>query len=191
MFHWDKLSRLAGHPKLMTTEVQNLRRYELMVIFSGDLTEKDFEIELGKMKQMLNESTKGITYEDNWGKKEFMYRIKKQKRGYYVVFNFNAEPTVVSELKAGLKINQYVLRYLIIILPENYEAGKYKEQLFLERKPREEKEKASAAEPVVLKEETKTDSSKPVFAGKKEEEQLANVEKKLEKILENPDIEIK
>lgn len=120
-----------------------------------------------------------------------MYRIKKQKRGYYVVFNFNAEPTVVSELKANIKINPYVLRYLVIVLPENYESGKYKEQLFQERKPREEKEKVSAVEPTVSKEEIKLDSSKPVFAGKKEEEQLANVEKKLEKILENPDIEIK
>lgn len=188
----------------MTTTAQDLKKYELMLIFSGEIPEQDFERELEKLREALKEYTKKIEYEDLWGKREFTYRVKKQKRGYYSVLNFSASPAVIHELRADIKLNPYVLRHLLIALPEDYEYGKYKEQVLREeRAPRAKEEKkvlakrAKAIAPAAAEiaeagtEAVKTIADKPKIAGKEEEQELENVEKKLEKILENPDIDIK
>lgn len=174
------------------TEVQELKKYELMIIFSGDLPEQDFERELEKARKNLKEYTKDIDNEDLWGRREFMYRIKKQKRGYYVVFNFKALATAIQELRTSVKLNPYVLRHLLISMPDNYEFGKYKTQIL--RMDRDDKK--APAKPVAAKAEAKVEpavaeEAKAKIAGKEEEQELENVEKKLEKILENPDIDIK
>ncbi len=169
-----------------------------MVIFSGDLPESGFEKELSELRKALQESTGGISYEDNWGKRELSYKIKRQQRGYYVIFTFASAPEGIAEMRTNIKLNQNVLRHMLITIPLDYEPGRYKEEVFTEHKRREEtKEQAdkkrmgrSPARP----EESKllrVVSEQPTVAGKKEEEELKTVEKKLEQILDNPDIDVR
>lgn len=181
-----------------------------MVIFAGDLTEKDFEDETLELRKLLKDNTNGITYEDSWGKRELVTRIKKHKHGYYVFFNFEANPESIKELSDPLKLNQKALRTLLIVLPDNYEPGKYKEIVLMEEEPKESKSgrptipskpalavtraprtKAAVSE-TTEKEEVKPAGEEGLakVAGRKEEEELENVEKKLEDILDNPDIDI-
>lgn len=182
----------------MITTSNDLRRYELMLILSGDLTEGDFAKELDEIRKSLKENTKAITYEDVWGRRELSYRFKKQKAGYYAIFNFNALPESLIELRMSMKLNPHILRHLLITLPENYVAGKYKEAVLPIEKPAmaEKKPYAKKVVPVELERTAAAVSvpeevKKPVIAGKEDEEKLKKVEKKLEEILENPDIEIK
>lgn len=185
---------------MAATQSNDLRLYELMVILSGNLTESDFEKELGGIKKMLKEYAKAVTYEDIWGRRDFTYRLKRQNHGYYAIFDFNATPESLAELRMSVKLHPHVLRHLLISLPENYEPGKYKTVSLPVEKPAEEKKKhvkrvvpvelertAAPAAPAAAPEEAK----KTVVAGKEEEEKLKKVEKKLEEILENPDIEIR
>jgi small subunit ribosomal protein S6 len=185
----------------MTTPTE-VKKYELMVILSGDVTDGDLEKEVDNLRKTLSESTKGITYEDIWGRKDMMYKIKRQKRGYYAIFVFNAEPTQLVELRTTVKLNPLVLRHLLISLPEDHEPGKYKTVVLPEAELIEKststpsksspmegrKEKKSVKEVAVEPEKPKLETH---VAGKAEEEELKTVEKKLEKILENPDIDIK
>lgn len=174
------------------------RKYELMAILSGDLTEADFEKAFSELRQTLKENAKDVIYEESWGRRDFAYRVKKQKRGYYVIFDFNATPQNISELRATIKLNPHVLRHLLIVLTDNYEPDSYKQEVILEEQPREEErekpiEKQIIVEPAAESEEEKTkeEIKKPTtVAGKEEEERLKTVEKRLEKILENPDINI-
>ena len=173
------------------TEVQELKKYELMIIFSGDLPEQDFERELEKARKNLKEYTKDIDNEDLWGRREFMYRIKKQKRGYYVVFNFRALATAIQELRTSVKLNPYVLRHLLISMPDDYEFGKYKTQILrMDRDDKKAPAKSIAVKEIIKEEPVAKAEAKAKIAGKEEEQELENVEKKLEQILENPDINI-
>ena len=63
------------------------------------------------------------------GKKRVYVQNQKQKRGYYVVFNFRALATAIQELRTSVKLNPYVLRHLLISMPDDYEFGKYKTQI--------------------------------------------------------------
>ena len=185
----------------MPTVPTELRKYELMLIVSGDMSETDFEKELDEVRKLLQEHTKGISFEDKWGCRDLAYKIKKQARGYYVVFNFTASPQDIFEMRANIKINPRVLRHLITTVPENYEPGRYKEEappvkkFYRETKPEKTFVRFPAVEfPVVEKVgvlEVIEEAKKPTVAGKEEEDQLKTVEKKLEKILENPDIDVK
>lgn len=165
-----------------------------MLIVSGELPEVQFEKELSELRKLLQENTKGISQEDLWGKRDMAYRVKKQWRGYYVVFNFTAAPDVIAELRANIKLNPVVLRHLLISLPEDYDASKYKDFMLPEEKPAQESRRRSvplrSASPVSRPVVSEKSAEKPTVAGKEEEEQLKTVEKKLEKILENPDIDI-
>ncbi|MBI2638644.1 30S ribosomal protein S6 [Candidatus Peregrinibacteria bacterium] len=182
----------------MTSTAEELKKYELMLIISGELPEAEFEKELTEIRKTLQENTKGISHEDMWGRKDMAYRVKKQWRGYYTVFDFTAAPESIAELRTNMKLNPVVLRYLLISLPEDYDPAKYKDYMLPQAKSSEETRKyasklssapraAKAAETAMPKEALK----KPTVAGKEEEEQLKTVEKKLEQILENPDIDIK
>lgn len=165
-----------------------------MAIISGEMTESEFEKHLGELRRMLQEGTAGITYEDLWGKRDMTYRIKKQWRGFYVVFNFNASPSSITEVRTSFKLNPVVLRHLLITVPEDYEPGRYKDQMLREESVEQVLPKRSFEAKKIVVEEAPaaTKADKPTLPTKKEEEeQLKTVEKRLEKILENPDIDIR
>lgn len=158
-----------------------------MVIFSGELTEAAYEKELADLRKLLQEQTAGIAFEDAWGRRELTYKIRRQMRAYYAIFMFNASPQGLSELRTSIKLNQNVLRSLLIALPENYEPGRYKEAFMPHERREKEEEKRAAAKREAPKAERHTGASLPT---KEEEQKLGAVEKKLEEILENPDIAI-
>lgn len=167
------------------------RKYELMVIFSGELAEKDFERELDEMRKVLQESTGGITYEANWGKRNLAFRIKRQQRGYYAVFNFPTAAESIAELQTTIKLNPQVLRHMLITVPDDYEPGHHEDLVIPEEKQADNNDKLrSSASAAGVRKEKET-APKPELSTEDQQKELKNVEKKLEQILENPDIDIK
>lgn len=189
-----------GSPQLMDTQ-EELRKYELMVIFSGELPEGEYEKELGELRKLLKESTKGISFEDTWGRRDLAYRIKRQPRGYYAIFHFHTTPESLLELRTTVKLNLQVLRHLLVIVPDDYQPtrGLQEAEPREARTSEEERSKMQRSRPRTRMEAPVAKAAaaveeapaKPKLAGKEEEEQLRTVEKKLEKILENPDIDIR
>lgn len=178
---------------MSTVSSDALRKYELMLILSGELTEADFMKELDEIRKLLKESTHSVTHEDVWGRRNFSYRLKKQRDGYYAVFNFAAEPTGIAELRNTMGLNPHVLRNLFVSVPDDYVPTRYKEEpRVTAEKPRMHPKPAMkpAMKPVPM-ELRMAEPEKPLVAGKADEEELKKVEKKLEEILDNPDIDIK
>ena len=95
-----------------------MRKYEIMYILNASLEEA--------ARQQLIESLHGIitneggTIEkiDEWGIKEFAYEINHMSKGYYMVVTFQAEVETVAELDRICRINQNVVRHLIVNLEE-------------------------------------------------------------------------
>ena len=95
-----------------------MRKYEIMYILNASLEEA--------ARQQLIESLHGIitneggTIEkiDEWGIKEFAYEINHMSKGYYMVVTFQAGVETVAELDRICRINQNVVRHLIVNLEE-------------------------------------------------------------------------
>lgn len=131
------------------SEVQTIPKYELMLILLPDLGEEKIKKELDDIRKLISSFGGEIYHEDIWGINDMVYRIKKQDKGYYVVFNMTFPSDKISELEKAFNINQSLMRYLMIGTPANYEI-----KTFIEYKA--EMEKAEAA-----RKEAKNKKSQP------------------------------
>ena len=48
------------------------------------------------------------------GKKKLAYEIKKNKEGYYVVYDFEAKPSLIAELERNYRITDEVLKFIVV-----------------------------------------------------------------------------
>jgi|GEM_PF-1237035 len=131
--------------------------YELMVILPGDMTEREALAQLGVVKGYVSENGGTITEELVWGKRDLAYTIQKQDTGFYAIFHFTMEDTSgMPELKNELRLDQQVMRELIIKIPDAYsfsefeearkEAEKAKEEAMAKRKKPQARAKGGAKE---------------------------------------------
>jgi small subunit ribosomal protein S6 len=55
-----------------------------------------------------------VTKREYWGLRNLAYRIKKNRKGHYILFNLDAPPPAVNELERNMRINEDVLRYITV-----------------------------------------------------------------------------
>ena len=89
-------------------------RYEAVVIFDSALSEQDIQQQVEKIETAIKSHAGVLEKHDVWGRRELAYKIKKKDYGIYVVFIFSGDNTLVSDLKRQLRINDAVLRSLIV-----------------------------------------------------------------------------
>ena len=130
-------------------EATDLVNYEIMAIIEPDITEAQYKKHVDALKTLLKKGGAEIWNEQEWGKRDFAYIIKKQDSGFYVVLNFKGDPSAILELENQLRITPFVLRHLIIKTPDGYQPVEYDWDAELEERV-EEKPKV-APEPVKAK----------------------------------------
>lgn len=90
-----------------------MSKYETIMVFSlkkGEETAK----ELVEKFKALVESNGTLESVDEWGKRKLAYLINYEAEGYYVLYNYEAEPAFPAELDRIAKITDGVLRTLIV-----------------------------------------------------------------------------
>ena len=93
-----------------------MRRYETTCIIDGALEPEKIE-EISKRTSEIITNAGGVIIEEkHWGKRRLAYEIKKRQYGYYIILTFEAEGNIVEEIERFFRLNQYVLRYLSILL---------------------------------------------------------------------------
>ncbi|MFH1535974.1 MAG: 30S ribosomal protein S6, partial [Patescibacteria group bacterium] len=67
-------------------------------------------------KGLLDDMKKNITIkkEDLWGERALAYPIKRQTKGFYAHFEIEADPKDIKGLDKSLKLEEDVLRFLLI-----------------------------------------------------------------------------
>jgi len=91
-----------------------LKEYELGIVFVATLEEEKIDQEIAKITTLLEKEKCEITRVDKWGIKKLAYPIKKQENGFYIFIYFNGTSTIVPELERVNKINDLVLRQMIV-----------------------------------------------------------------------------
>ncbi len=94
-----------------------MRDYEILFVLDPALD--------GDKKTALIETIKSIINAggeageaDVWGERRLAYTINKRTTGYYVVLPFKAEADLPKELDRRLKINENVMRHIIVCQDE-------------------------------------------------------------------------
>lgn len=93
------------------------RDYEIVYIFDSKLDESQINEKLDRFHSQLTagDAKAEITAVDHWGRRELAYPIEKRTNGYYVVEQFAADGVALPELERLLKLDEDVLRYLIVM----------------------------------------------------------------------------
>ena len=93
-----------------------MRNYELVCILDPQAGEGQYEQLVEKYEALLEENGGRVVRIDNWGLRRLAYTsasLKNRLQGYYVLYQFSAEPTAIEGLEQTLKLDEVVLRYLI------------------------------------------------------------------------------
>ena len=90
-----------------------MNKYELMVIIDPALEDDKKEAAIENVKNIIAEAGE-VSATDVWGLKKLAYPIQKKTEGYYVVFQFEAEPELPKELDRRLRIADAYMRHIIV-----------------------------------------------------------------------------
>jgi small subunit ribosomal protein S6 len=88
--------------------------YEHLLIARQDISAQQVDALATHLKTIVEGEGGKIEKQEYWGLRGLAYRIKKNRKGHYVLLNINAPSSAVIELERQLKINEDVLRYLTV-----------------------------------------------------------------------------
>ena len=189
---------------MSNNSVQNedVKKYELMLIVDPDIGLDGIKKRLEEVRKMISKKGKSgsgeIFFEDDWGMRDLSYDIRKRQKGYYMVYNFMAEPSFIKDFDRTLRLEREVLRHMIVTLPFAYEPkslAQMMEEAAKEEaaKPQKEDKKSRpvASRPAPRRKETiepKVEKKSPVKKEEGKETSIADVDAKLKSIIDNPDL---
>ncbi|MDR3437196.1 30S ribosomal protein S6 [Telmatospirillum sp.] len=92
--------------------------YECVFIARQDLATPQVETLADELNNILTAQGGTVTKREYWGLRNIAYRIKKNRKGHYVLFNVDAPAPAVKEFERQMSINEDVLRYLSVRVEE-------------------------------------------------------------------------
>ena len=94
-----------------------MNKYESMIIINPAVDEERVNELSKKFTDMINKDGK-VDKVDNLGKKKLAYPVKKNAEGYYEVFYFTANPSLIAELERNYRITDDVIKFMTINVNE-------------------------------------------------------------------------
>ncbi len=95
------------------------RAYEAVYIFDSALEDAAINEKLTKHHALLGAT--GEIALNHWGRRQLAYKIGSKESGYYIVANFECDPTALPEFERSLKLDDSVVRWLISV--DEHELG--------------------------------------------------------------------
>ena len=96
--------------------------YESVFIARQDITSAQVDALSAEFAEIIRKNGGQVTKTESWGLRTLAYRIKKNRKGHYVLFNLDAPAAAVQELERNMRLHEDVLRYLTVHV-EELEAG--------------------------------------------------------------------
>lgn len=92
-------------------------QYEVVYIFDSSLEEEQVNAILERFHKTLEcpEYPSPITGLSHWGKRTLAYPIRNKELGYYVVAQFETNPSLLDEFERLVKLEESVIRHLVVI----------------------------------------------------------------------------
>ena len=92
--------------------------YECVLIARNDVTQQQVETVADTIASDLETDGGAIKKREYWGLRSLAYRVKKNRKGHYMLLGLEAKPTIVTEMERLLLLNEDVLRFMTIRVDE-------------------------------------------------------------------------
>ncbi|NQW10870.1 MAG: 30S ribosomal protein S6 [Alphaproteobacteria bacterium] len=88
--------------------------YESVFIARQDISSTQAEQLADQFAEIVASNGGEVKNREFWGLRNLSYRIKKNRKGHYVLFNLDAPSDAVAEMERNMRLNEDILRYLTI-----------------------------------------------------------------------------
>ncbi len=100
----------------MSTTTAVVRAYEVTYIIRPSLEEAEVDQRVEQIAEQLKANGGEVREIEKQGKRRLAYEIDDVREGYYVVMKFGGNPAQAKELERQLRLNENVMRALVINL---------------------------------------------------------------------------
>ena len=117
-----------------------MRLYESVIIARQDISATQVETLINEFSAIIeNGGGKSIKKREYWGLRSLAYRIKKNRKGHYVMLNLETDSETLNEYERIMGLNEDILRFLNIRIEEVSEEPSIMMQAKSERSERSER----------------------------------------------------
>ncbi len=95
------------------------KQYETVIIMTPVLLMDQVDEAVAKYRKFLTDNGAIIVHENNWGLHKLAYPIQKKNTGFYFLFEFKSEPTLIAKMEVEYKRDERIMRFLSIALDKH------------------------------------------------------------------------
>ena len=95
-----------------------MANYESVLIARQDLGAAQVNTLVSDLSEVIKKEGGEVVKVDNWGLKNLAYRIKKNRKGHYVLLNIVAPAKAIFEYERLVRLNEDVIRYMTVKVDE-------------------------------------------------------------------------
>ncbi|MEM1400009.1 MAG: 30S ribosomal protein S6 [Pseudomonadota bacterium] len=92
--------------------------YECVFIARQDIGSSQAQALIEEFTKIIEDNGGSVPKNEYWGLKTLSYRIKKNRKGHYILLNLDAPHEAVAELERQMGLNEDVLRSLVVRVEE-------------------------------------------------------------------------
>ena len=95
------------------------KQYETVIILTPVLLQEQVDEAVAKYRKFLADNGAEVVHENNWGLRKLAYPIQKKNTGFYFLFEFKSDPSLIAKLEIEYKRDERLMRFLTIALDKH------------------------------------------------------------------------
>jgi len=92
--------------------------YECVLIARNDVTQQQVDTIADTITEQLSTDGGEVKKREYWGLRSLAYRVKKNRKGHYMLLGMDAKPAFIHEMERLLRLNEDVLRFMTLRVEE-------------------------------------------------------------------------
>ena len=88
--------------------------YECVFIARQDISSTQVDSLIDGFRELIETGGGQVAKKEYWGLRTLAYRMKKNRKGHYVLLNLDAPASAVIEMERNMRLSEDVIRYLTV-----------------------------------------------------------------------------
>src|SRR5215218_3563005 len=88
--------------------------YEHVFMARQDVTSQQVESMIDQYRGVIEQNGGKIEKTEQWGVKSLAFRIRKNRKAHFALFNLDAPPAAVAEMERQMRISEDILRFMTV-----------------------------------------------------------------------------
>jgi small subunit ribosomal protein S6 len=88
--------------------------YENVFIARQDLSTAQVDALADQFTTIIKDKGGDVKKRESWGLRNLAFRIRKNRKGHYILLNIDAPPAAIHEVERNMRLNEDVIRFLTI-----------------------------------------------------------------------------